>query len=82
MASGPPLARTPLPTRQRRTGWTALGGVLVIGIGAAPRAVQPVRRCRVGNGVRATDGPLAIAAPLVETCGRSTPFTVRVGVFT
>ena len=32
---GPPLARTPLPTRQRRPGWTALGAVLVIGIGAA-----------------------------------------------
>ena len=35
LAGGPPLARTPLPTRQRRTGWTALGAVLVIGIGAA-----------------------------------------------
>jgi hypothetical protein len=35
LSGGPPLARTPLPTRQRRTGWTALGGVLVIGIGAA-----------------------------------------------
>ncbi len=35
LAGGPPLARTPLPTRQRRTGWTALGGVLVIGISAA-----------------------------------------------
>ena len=35
IAGGPPLARTPLPTRQRRTGWTALGAVLVIGIGAA-----------------------------------------------
>ena len=34
VAGGPPLARTPLPTRQRRTGWTALGGVLVIGISA------------------------------------------------
>ena len=34
-AGGPPLARTPLPTRQRRGGWTALGAVLVIGIGAA-----------------------------------------------
>ena len=35
ISSGPPLARTPLPTRQRRHGWTALGAVLVIGIGAA-----------------------------------------------
>ena len=35
MSGGPPLARTPLPTRQRRSGWTALGGVLVIGIAAA-----------------------------------------------
>ena len=35
MASGPPVAHSPLPTRQRRTGWTALGAVLVIGIGAA-----------------------------------------------
>ncbi len=35
MTGGPPLARTPLPTRQRRAGWTALGGVLVIGIAAA-----------------------------------------------
>jgi hypothetical protein len=35
LSGAPPLARTPLPTRQRRTGWTALGAVLVIGIGAA-----------------------------------------------
>ena len=35
IAGAPPPARTPLPTRQRRTGWTALGAVLVIGIGAA-----------------------------------------------
>ena len=35
MTGGPPLARTLLPTRQRRTGWTALGAVLVIGISAA-----------------------------------------------
>lgn len=35
LSGGPQLARTPLPVRQRRTGWTALGGVLVIGIGAA-----------------------------------------------
>jgi hypothetical protein len=34
-SGGPPLARTPLPTRQRRHGWTALGAVLVIGLGAA-----------------------------------------------
>ena len=32
-AGPPPLARTPLPTRQRRGGWTALGAVLVIGLG-------------------------------------------------
>lgn len=31
----PPVVRTPLPKRQRRTGWTALGAVLVIGLGAA-----------------------------------------------
>ena len=47
-----------------------------------PRAVHPVRRCRVGNGVRADGGAPAVVDPLVETCGRSTPFTVRVGVFT
>jgi len=35
MAGAPRVARTPLPTRQRRTGWTAVGGVLVIGISAA-----------------------------------------------
>ena len=34
-SGGPPLARTPLPTRQRRHGWTAFGAVLVIGLGAA-----------------------------------------------
>jgi hypothetical protein len=31
----PPVVRTPLPTRQRRTGYAALGAVLVIGLGAA-----------------------------------------------
>ena len=35
IAGGPPQARTPLPTRQPRLRWTALGAVLVIGIGAA-----------------------------------------------
>ena len=29
----PPLVRTPLPTRQRRGGWTALGAVMVVGLG-------------------------------------------------
>ena len=29
----PPLVRTPLPTRQRRGGWTALGAVIVVGLG-------------------------------------------------
>ena len=31
----PAVVRTPLPTRQRRTGYAALGAVLVIGLGAA-----------------------------------------------
>jgi hypothetical protein len=34
-SGAPPLARTSLPTRQRRPGWAALGGVLVLGLGAA-----------------------------------------------
>jgi hypothetical protein len=32
---GPPAVRTPLPTRQRRTGYAALGLLLIIGLGAA-----------------------------------------------
>ena len=32
-AGPPPLVRTPLPTRQRRGGWTALGAVMVVGLG-------------------------------------------------
>ena len=33
-APAPPLVRTPLPTRQRRRGgWTALGAVMVVGLG-------------------------------------------------
>src|SRR5664279_3212679 len=34
-AGSPAAVRTPLPTRQRRTGYAALGAVLVIGLGAA-----------------------------------------------
>lgn len=34
-AAAPPLARTPLPTRQHRVGWTALGAVLIVGVGLA-----------------------------------------------
>ena len=32
---GPPAVRTPLPTRQRRTGYLALGVLLIAGLGAA-----------------------------------------------
>ena len=32
---GPPAVRTPLPTRQRRTGYAALGVLLIAGLGAA-----------------------------------------------
>jgi len=32
---GPPSVRTPLPTRQRRTGYAALGVLLIAGLGAA-----------------------------------------------
>jgi hypothetical protein len=32
---GPPSVRSPLPTRQRRTGYTAVGLLLVIGLAAA-----------------------------------------------
>lgn len=31
----PPAVRTPLPTRQRRTGYAALGVLLIVGLGAA-----------------------------------------------
>src|SRR5664279_787362 len=33
LSGAPPVVRTPLPTRQRRVGWTTLGAVLVVGLG-------------------------------------------------
>src|SRR5664279_3639381 len=33
LSGAPPIVRTPLPTRQRRVGWTTLGAVLVVGLG-------------------------------------------------
>jgi hypothetical protein len=47
-----------------------------------PSAVHPVRRCRVGNGVRANGGPPDSVDTLVETDCRSTPFTDIVEDFT
>ena len=33
LSGAPAVVRTPLPTRQRRVGWTTLGAVLVVGLG-------------------------------------------------